>query len=74
MKRAVTSHLMSVVGPRRPLHVALLHVKGEVLHVHVAGGAVDAVGQPGHAAVGRHDHVGVDGRRGVLGVRARGGN
>lgn len=66
---SVQQYLVSVVRPRRPLHVAALDVEGEVLHINVAGAAVDAVTEPHHFAVAAHYHVRVDHRRTVLGIR-----
>ena len=64
------AHRLSVVCPRRPLHGADLNVKWKVLDRNGAGRTVDPMGQPGHFALVVHNHVGVDHRRVVAGVRA----
>lgn len=61
-------YLIAVVRPGSPLHVAALHIKGEIFHVDVTGTSKDAVAQPYHLTCVRHDDVGVDDSRIVLRV------
>lgn len=49
-----------VIGPGAKFEGAVLLVEGKVLHLYLAGTLVDGRGQPLDAAVGTHDHVGVD--------------
>lgn len=58
--------LVSVVGPQRPFHHAVLYIERKVFDIDVAGTAVDAVAQPHHFPRVTHYHVGVDHGRTVL--------
>lgn len=62
------SNLKPIVGPRGPLHGAQLDVEGELLHVDVAHGHVDAVTEPRHFARVPHYDVCVDDCRAVVWV------
>ena len=64
------SYRTSVVSPRRPLHLAYLHVEREVLDGDHAARSEYSVGEPRHSAVRRHDRVRVDDGVVVVGIRA----